>query len=349
MKTCFIIMPFSRANNGNIELQKVDLDYIYKDMIKKAIDEFELDGKKYFVEVLRYEERIGSIIKGIVQKIKDADMVVADLTGLNSNVMYELGVRHALKRGTIMLTQNFSQFPSDLRDYMTVVYNYSTNIHEQPHNYENFKQDLYRSIEEIIKSEKADSPVLEYINKKELYQNELEVKNLKETAIQLNSLFEDFDDISTLIEEIDRAPVINEPLARELMNFNLNCFISKLQSLNLPISSDSYNDWANITAIMTDITKNFVVNEIFKIFDPNDISFITKSDIKSMLSYKLINPILLKDSKKVEYCTIREMFSDNSFVLEFLDDVIDFLIEESKNLGVESEIDEILIGDSKED
>ena len=39
---------------------------------------FKIDGKKYFDSVLRYEEKVGSIIKGIVQKIKDADLVIAD-------------------------------------------------------------------------------------------------------------------------------------------------------------------------------------------------------------------------------------------------------------------------------
>ncbi len=346
MKTCFIIMPFSKAVNGENELKKLDLDYIYKDMIKKSVDEFEMDGKKYFNEVLRYEERVGSIIKGIVQKIKDADLVIADLTGLNPNVMYELGVRHALKRGTIMLTQNFNYFPSDLRDYMTIEYNYSVNIHEQPHNYDTFKQDLHRSIEELLKSEKTDSPVLEYLNKKELYQNEVEVKSLKEMAIQLNALFEDFNEISSLIHEFESLPEVNEALARELLNFYFNCFISKLQSLNVPITTDLlYDDLVNVGTLMTEIIKKFAIGDYFASLENEAESLFPNSDLKSILSSSLINPIILKEERKVEYCTIKEIFSEDSFVSELLSDVTNFIEEEAVRLGVESEIESILIGD----
>lgn len=37
--------------------------------------------------------------------MKNAHLVVADITGLNGNVMWELGVRHALPPRTIMVAR----------------------------------------------------------------------------------------------------------------------------------------------------------------------------------------------------------------------------------------------------
>lgn len=340
MKTCFIIMPFSKAHDGEKELLKVDLDYIYQSMIKKAVEEYEVDGRKYFNEVLRYEEKVGSIIKGIIQKIKDADLVIADLTGLNPNVMYELGVRHALKRGTIMLTQNFGSFPSDLRDYMTVVYGYSTNIHDLTSNYENFKRDLHISIDQLLKTEKADSPVLEYIGKKELYINEQEVKALKENALILESLYDDFNDIGSLIKDIDESKDINEVLVRELMSFHLNCFHSKLRMLDIPVSTNLlYDDIINITSMLEEIMKKFVLNDYFSQISIEGESPFPSTDLKEAISVEVLDPIELKDNKEVRYCQIKNVFSEDDFLYSLLDDIEDFIGEEASRLGVEKEIE----------
>lgn len=44
-----------------------------------------------------------SIITDIVQKIYDANLIIADLTDMNPNVFYELGVAHALNKDVIMI------------------------------------------------------------------------------------------------------------------------------------------------------------------------------------------------------------------------------------------------------
>ena len=44
-----------------------------------------------------------NILKDIVQSIYDSDLIIADLSSLNSNVFYELGLAHALrKNGTCL-------------------------------------------------------------------------------------------------------------------------------------------------------------------------------------------------------------------------------------------------------
>ena len=59
-----------------------------------------------------------NILKDVVQPIYDADIIIADLTGLNPNVMYELGLAHTFNKKTIIITQDdLNTLPFDLKQY----------------------------------------------------------------------------------------------------------------------------------------------------------------------------------------------------------------------------------------
>lgn len=59
-----------------------------------------------------------NILKDVVQPIFDADIIIADLTGLNPNVMYELGLAHSFNKKTIVITQDdLNALPFDLKQY----------------------------------------------------------------------------------------------------------------------------------------------------------------------------------------------------------------------------------------
>ena len=64
------------------------------------------------------EDNQQNILADIIPPIYNADIVLADLTGLNPNVMYELGIAHSLNKKTIMITRdNLSTLPFDLKQY----------------------------------------------------------------------------------------------------------------------------------------------------------------------------------------------------------------------------------------
>jgi hypothetical protein len=70
------------------------------------------------------------ILKDIVVGIAEADIVIADVTDLNGNVMYELWLAHAMGRRTVMITRNIDSLPFDLRAYRAT--EYSTEFDEAP-------------------------------------------------------------------------------------------------------------------------------------------------------------------------------------------------------------------------
>lgn len=62
------------------------------------------------------------IIDVIWEEIERSDLVIADLTGENANVFYELGYAHAAGKNTILLTRSLSDLPFDLRHRIVIEY-----------------------------------------------------------------------------------------------------------------------------------------------------------------------------------------------------------------------------------
>lgn len=58
----------------------------------------------------------GNIMQQVWGSIRQAPVIIADLTGLNANVMYEVGVAHALGKQVILITQEPGAIPFDIRE-----------------------------------------------------------------------------------------------------------------------------------------------------------------------------------------------------------------------------------------
>jgi hypothetical protein len=74
-------------------------------------------------EVRRADDFVGQgVMEDIFQNIVTSSLVVAECTGLNGNVMYELGLAHSLGKRTALLAQNESDIPFDLRRFRFCIY-----------------------------------------------------------------------------------------------------------------------------------------------------------------------------------------------------------------------------------
>lgn len=63
--------------------------------------------------------RTGEIPEQICRHLRDDDVVIADLTGANPNVMYELGLRHTMEKLTIQLGES-EKLPFDVAAIRTI-------------------------------------------------------------------------------------------------------------------------------------------------------------------------------------------------------------------------------------
>lgn len=64
----------------------------------------------------------GVIVNQIWKGIKDSTVCIADVSGRNANVMYELGMAHAIGRPVVQLVQRTEDLPFDLRAHRHIVY-----------------------------------------------------------------------------------------------------------------------------------------------------------------------------------------------------------------------------------
>jgi len=70
-----------------------------------------------------------AIIQDVVSLINRSRVVVCDCTGRNPNVFYEVGIAHTLGREVILITQNESDIPFDLRHLRYIKYHNNTEGH----------------------------------------------------------------------------------------------------------------------------------------------------------------------------------------------------------------------------
>jgi hypothetical protein len=105
-RTCFVICPIGEEGSDNRKRS----DKVLKHIFRKAL------ADKY--EVTRGDEidEPGMITSQVLRAVQDADLVVADLTGHNPNVFYELAVRHAMEKPIIhLIDPRLSKIPFDCR------------------------------------------------------------------------------------------------------------------------------------------------------------------------------------------------------------------------------------------
>lgn len=88
--------------------------------------------------------RPGSILSQVWSQIRTAEVLVADVSGLNPNVIFELGLCHGMHRCPILLVRDPAELPFNLRSLRYIVYsNDITGI-------KRLREQLKRSIEEFI-------------------------------------------------------------------------------------------------------------------------------------------------------------------------------------------------------
>lgn len=64
----------------------------------------------------------GPFANDIQKRIANADLVIADITDSNPNVMYELGFAHAHRKPVLLVLEKGHPFPFDPMGYLVVVY-----------------------------------------------------------------------------------------------------------------------------------------------------------------------------------------------------------------------------------
>lgn len=114
-KRIFVIMPFAS-----------EFEDVYVLGIRDVAERIGL-----IVERADDVEHNENILDLIQEKIQESDAVVADTTGQNPNVFYEVGYSHAVKTPTILISRKGSKIPFDLQSHNHIFYETIVQLRER--------------------------------------------------------------------------------------------------------------------------------------------------------------------------------------------------------------------------
>lgn len=143
-KNCFFISPIGPENSETRRALNGILDSVIRPILKK---------KNYQVSVSNELSEAGSITNQIISRLLSDDLVIANLTHLNPNVMYELAVRHAAKLPVLIIAEKGTNLPFDISDQRAIFY-----VNDMAGS-ENLKKDLEEAVRESEKNKEVSNPI----------------------------------------------------------------------------------------------------------------------------------------------------------------------------------------------
>lgn len=178
-KSCFVIMPISNQpgyDPGHFSL-------VYEDIIKPAI---ELAGMK----PIRADETVNTnlIQLDILRKVIESDIAICDMSAKNPNVFYELGVRQAFDKPTVLMIDDVTSAPFDVSSLRYVDYKKDMRYRDVKIAIERLAQTLTDTYEKKSDKSEINSLIrlMELTTPAQL--NHTDISNEDRNAIQLSEM-----------------------------------------------------------------------------------------------------------------------------------------------------------------
>ena len=142
---CFVISPIGDEETATRKWA----DQTIKHLIRPAVEPHGLEVKR-----ADEEDRAGIITTHIIQRLVNADLVIADLTSRNPNVFYELAVRHVTRKPLIQIIRAEEEIPFDVQAMRTVKFELS-----DPDALEVARDALNRQVAAVMDEDELETPI----------------------------------------------------------------------------------------------------------------------------------------------------------------------------------------------
>lgn len=143
-KKCFIISPLGADDSET----RRKADGLINAVLKPVLKELE------FETIAPHEiDTPGSITQQVIQHLLQDELVIANLTELNPNVMYELAVRHAKRLPVVCVVEKGTKLPFDIATERTIFYD------NDMAGVEALKPRLHKTIVEAVADKDPDNPI----------------------------------------------------------------------------------------------------------------------------------------------------------------------------------------------
>ena len=152
---CFVIMLYGdRSDAGG---RRIAFDEVDQQIIDKALAgmtaEYRID-----IDCVRSDriQEAGSIHTGMFERIAMDEIAIVDISMLNPNVFYELGIRHALRPGvTVLIKDVGSAIPFNIQGIRVIEYDAG-----DAGSYQHTREQIQAFVANGVVKDQADSPVL---------------------------------------------------------------------------------------------------------------------------------------------------------------------------------------------
>ncbi|WP_314724933.1 hypothetical protein [Enterocloster bolteae] len=282
-RDCFIITPIG---NEDTPIRR-HIDGIIDAVISPVME------NDYNILVAHRLFDIGSINKQIIELIYKSDLVIANLTETNPNVMYELAFRHTLGLPALTIAEKGTKLPFDILTERTIFY---TNDLQGT---VDAKKDLERYLSQInYDKKKSSGPIHDYLDTEDLKNRIYNQSQNKDNVSEVLEL------MVKRLESIENTiPHIGSEVKNSVSH--LESFTPKITSEILDEIAEEFNNIRRCLKTMESDSNDYICKYItseFSIGISNVSELVTKGlktiekeavpNIKKELSTDLVEEIL---------------------------------------------------------
>lgn len=109
---CFFITPIGEEDSNT----RKKIEELFSNVITPALK------NTYQVHVAHKISKIGDINEDVMEHICNDDLAIVNLTELNSNVLFELGIRYGIKKNFILIAEMGTKVPFDIFSERIIFY-----------------------------------------------------------------------------------------------------------------------------------------------------------------------------------------------------------------------------------
>ncbi len=211
---CFVITPIGGAETP----LRRHINGIIDAAIIPALQKFDING-----HIPHRLDSSGSITKDIIVHLFDDELVIANLTELNANVMYEVAVRHSFRKKIIIIAEKGTVLPFDIKDQRVIFYE------NDAQGVIDLQKELEKKIESVLNEKDEDISNVVY----DSLQGKANKDHVMENISKMGQTKEDVNFQTFMVNQMDIIQKDVKMLMKHIENIGTSNYKETVLSINL--------------------------------------------------------------------------------------------------------------------